>query len=52
MPRKRGYTKVRVDGELQDIELGMQLDRYKVHDIELVIDRVTHEDKGTLRLTG
>ncbi|MCI4669606.1 MAG: excinuclease ABC subunit UvrA [Bacteroidia bacterium] len=37
---KQGYTKVRVDGEVQDIEKGMKLDRYKVHDIELVIDRV------------
>jgi excinuclease ABC subunit A len=49
--RKRGFTKVRVDGELQEIELGMQLDRYKVHDIELVIDRLTSEDKETIRLT-
>jgi excinuclease ABC subunit A len=35
-----GYTKVRVDGEVQDITPKMQLDRYKVHDIEIVIDRV------------
>lgn len=35
-----GYTKVRVDGEVQDIVPKMQLDRYKVHDIEIVIDRV------------
>jgi excinuclease ABC subunit A len=35
-----GYTKVRVDGEVQDILPKMQLDRYKVHDIEIVIDRV------------
>jgi excinuclease ABC subunit A len=35
-----GYTKVRVDGQVQDIEPKMQLDRYKVHDIEIVIDRV------------
>ncbi len=35
-----GYTKVRVDGEVQDIIPKMQLDRYKVHDIEIVIDRV------------
>ncbi|MEK7255588.1 MAG: excinuclease ABC subunit UvrA, partial [Bacteroidota bacterium] len=39
--RKQGYTKVRVDGEVKDITPDMQLDRYKVHDIELVIDRLT-----------
>ncbi|MCB0661526.1 MAG: excinuclease ABC subunit UvrA, partial [Saprospiraceae bacterium] len=38
--RKQGYTKVRVDNEVIDIKPGMQLDRYKVHDIEAVIDRI------------
>ena len=38
--RKQGYTKVRVDGKVQDLVPKMQVDRYKVHDIELVIDRV------------
>lgn len=37
---KMGYTKVRVDGEIQEIEKGMRLDRYKIHDIEIVIDRL------------
>lgn len=37
---KLGYTKVRVDGVVQDITPKMQLDRYKVHDIEIVIDRI------------
>jgi excinuclease ABC subunit A len=37
---KQGYTRVRVDGEVQEIEKGMRLDRYKIHDIELVVDRV------------
>ncbi|MEM8887773.1 MAG: hypothetical protein AAGD28_07280 [Bacteroidota bacterium] len=37
---KNGFTKVRVDGEVQEIVKGMQLDRYKIHDIELVVDRV------------
>ncbi|MBI1837689.1 MAG: excinuclease ABC subunit UvrA [Flavobacteriia bacterium] len=37
---KQGFTKVRVDGEVLDIENGMKLDRYKIHDIELVIDRL------------
>ena len=38
--RKQGYTKVRVDGEIREIEFGMRLDRYKVHDIEVVVDRL------------
>ena len=38
--RKQGYTKVRVDGEIQDLTEGMQVSRYKVHDIELVVDRL------------
>ncbi|MCW4470086.1 excinuclease ABC subunit UvrA [Flavobacterium sp. MFBS3-15] len=38
---KQGFLKVRVDGEIRDIESGMKLDRYKVHDIETVIDRMT-----------
>lgn len=38
--RKMGFSKVRVDGEVKDIESGMRLDRYKVHDIEIVIDRL------------
>ena len=37
---KMGFTKVRVDGELKDIEKGMKLDRYRIHDIEIVIDRL------------
>lgn len=37
---KQGFLKVRVDGEIRDIESGMKLDRYKVHDIETVIDRM------------
>ncbi len=49
--RKRGYTKVWVDGELLNIEPGMQLDRYKIHDIDLVIDRISPEDAGSLRVT-
>ncbi|TCZ67184.1 excinuclease ABC subunit UvrA [Flaviaesturariibacter aridisoli] len=38
--RKKGFLKVRVDGEVQDIVPKMQLDRYKIHDIELVVDRL------------
>lgn len=38
--RQAGFLKVRVDGEIRDIVFGMQIDRYKVHDIEMVIDRL------------
>jgi excinuclease ABC subunit A len=38
---KMGYTKVRIDGEIREIERGMKLDRYKIHDIEIVIDRLS-----------
>ncbi|WP_070137201.1 excinuclease ABC subunit UvrA [Crocinitomix algicola] len=37
---KSGFAKVRVDGELLDITPGMRVDRYKIHDIEIVIDRI------------
>ena len=38
--RKQGYLKVRIDGEIQDLKERMQVDRYKIHDIELVVDRL------------
>ncbi|MCK9400860.1 MAG: excinuclease ABC subunit UvrA [Bacteroidales bacterium] len=38
--RKMGYLKVRIDGEVRDLTFGMQADRFKVHDIEIVIDRI------------
>ena len=38
--QKKGYIRVRVDGKILDITSGMKLDRYKIHDIEIVIDRV------------
>jgi excinuclease ABC subunit A len=37
---KQGFERVRVDGEFREIEKGMQLDRYKVHDVEVVVDRL------------
>lgn len=37
--RKQGFTKVRIDGHVQDVEAKMQVDRYKIHDIEVMIDR-------------
>ena len=42
---KQGFLKVRADEEVLDIEKGMKLDRYKTHDIEIVIDRLKIEDK-------
>ncbi len=48
--RKQGYVKVRVDGEIQDLTEGMQVSRYKVHDIELVIDRIRMSDERLDRL--
>ena len=38
--RKKGFLKVRVDGEIKDLVPKMQVDRYKIHDIEVVIDRL------------
>jgi excinuclease ABC subunit A len=38
--RKQGYTKVRLDGEVKEIAAKMQADRYKIHDIEVLIDRI------------
>ena len=50
--RKAGFTKVRVDGQLLEIEKDMKLDRYKIHDIELVIDRLIVEEKYKNRVFG
>jgi len=48
---KKGYTKVRVDGQIQDIVPKMQLDRYAIHDIEIVIDRLIVGEKDRYRLS-
>ena len=48
--RKSGYTKVRVDGELLEIKSKMQVDRYKIHDIEIVIDRIVADVKDIHRI--
>ena len=46
--RQAGFTRVRVDGEMREIEFGMMVDRYKTHDIEIVVDRIeVHEDSLT-----
>jgi excinuclease ABC subunit A len=49
---KSGYTKVRVDGEVQEIIPKMQLSRYKIHDVELVVDRLRIAETGLQRLRG
>lgn len=46
---KKGFLKVRVDGEVKEITYKMQVDRYKVHDIELVVDRL-RADRNASRL--
>ncbi len=48
--RKSGYTKVRVDGEVMDITSKMQVDRYKIHDIEIVMDRIVANEKDRHRI--
>jgi len=47
---KQGFVKVRVDGEIREIEKGMRLDRYKMHDIEVVIDRLIVNSSSEKRL--
>ncbi len=47
---KKGYLRVRVDGEIRELTYNMQVDRYKTHDIELVIDRVRVNQKNERRL--
>ncbi len=49
--RQAGFLKVRIDGEIKDIAFGMQLDRYKVHDIEIVIDRLDLNNPDERRLS-
>lgn len=49
--RKKGFLKVRVDGEVLDLVPKMQVDRYKIHDIELVVDRMQVTDDFRARLS-
>ncbi|MCK5775080.1 MAG: excinuclease ABC subunit UvrA, partial [Bacteroidales bacterium] len=49
--RKQGFSRVRVDGKLKEIEFGMKLDRYKTHDIELVVDRIKIKEGIETRLS-
>lgn len=48
--RKSGYTKVRVDGKILEITAKMQVDRYKIHDIEIVMDRIIADNKDRARI--
>lgn len=49
--RKKGFVKVRVDGEVKDLVPKMQVDRYKIHDIEAVVDRLQVNDDMRFRLS-
>ena len=47
--RQQGFLRVRIDGEIKELNYGMQVDRYKVHDIEIVIDRLlVGEDRNRI----
>lgn len=48
--RKKGYLNVRIDGEIKEIVIGMRLDRYKNHSIELVVDKLKVDGKDRQRL--
>jgi excinuclease ABC subunit A len=49
--RKQGFLKVRIDGEFREITFGLQLDRYKIHDIEIVVDTIFIESSEKYRLS-
>ena len=49
--RKLGFSKVRVDGVVLEVAPKMQLDRYKIHDIEIVIDRIVAEEDDRFRIS-
>ena len=49
--RKKGFVKVRIDGEIKDLVPKMQVDRYKIHNIEIVVDRLKVEDDMQFRLS-
>ena len=48
--RKKGYIYVRVDGEIKEIERGMKTDRYKNHNIEVIVDKLAVQPKDSERL--
>ena len=47
--RRKGFAYVRVDGNVEELKYGMRLDRYKIHDIEVVVDRFTVKDEQRLK---
>ncbi|GHB42088.1 excinuclease ABC subunit UvrA [Mongoliitalea lutea] len=49
--RKMGYSKVRVDGVVMEMVPKMQVDRYKIHDIEIVVDRIVAEEEDRFRIS-
>ncbi len=49
--RKKGFVKVRIDGEVKDLVPKMQIDRYKIHDIEVVVDRLKVSDDFRVRIS-
>jgi excinuclease ABC subunit A len=49
--RKKGFLKIRIDGEIKDLIPKMQIDRYKIHDIELVVDRLVADKEQRVRLS-
>ena len=49
--RKKGFLKIRIDGEIKDLVPRMQIDRYKIHDIELVVDRLVADKEQRVRLS-
>ena len=49
--RKLGFSKVRIDGVVMDVVPKMQVDRYKIHDIEIVIDRIVAEEEDRFRIS-
>jgi len=50
--RKKGFTKTRVDGEIVPLSFNLQLDRYKIHDIDIVIDQFEMKESALQRLTN
>ncbi|HVB03074.1 MAG TPA: excinuclease ABC subunit UvrA [Chitinophagaceae bacterium] len=49
--RRQGFLKMRVDGKIMDLKERMQVDRYKIHDIELIVDRIEVKDESKSRIT-
>jgi excinuclease ABC subunit A len=48
--RKQGFLKVRTDGTIKELSFGLQLDRYKIHDIEIVVDKINVSENSKQRI--